>query len=250
MLTHDTKKALVQTTAGQIAVCKHLFAEGFNYVLLKELQSDRIEGEFGVYRQSFGSNAFMTVGDVSNAFKARLTSFAASYLGSPLDQVADTSLTSHECRGMQYEDAEIIEKCVRDISLSTEEEVACAYVAGWLERKCLDLKFSDDDDTLIYGQPLEFINDLSREKLTIPHMVTFEFVKCGLQFMKHAKADACCRAKLSSVLEIMNEFHEFEFSSTDLIRRLSNVLLNGLHKLDRDKQPVLYQTCQKKARLA
>ena len=49
-LTHDTKRALVQTTEGLIAVCNHLLNSGFKYVLLRELQSDRIEGEFSVYR--------------------------------------------------------------------------------------------------------------------------------------------------------------------------------------------------------
>ena len=47
-LTHDTKRAFVQTIEGLIAVCKHLFSVGFDYVLLRELQSDRIEGEFSV----------------------------------------------------------------------------------------------------------------------------------------------------------------------------------------------------------
>ena len=31
---------------------------GFDYVLLREFQSDRIEGEFGIYRQSTGGNMF------------------------------------------------------------------------------------------------------------------------------------------------------------------------------------------------
>ena len=68
-MTHDTKKALVQTTEGLIAVCKHLLNIGFDYVLLREIQSDRIEGEFSVYRQSTGASAFMTTGDVTYAFK-------------------------------------------------------------------------------------------------------------------------------------------------------------------------------------
>ena len=49
-LTHDTKKVLVQTTAGLIAVCSYLFSAGFKYVCLREIQSNRIEGEFSVYR--------------------------------------------------------------------------------------------------------------------------------------------------------------------------------------------------------
>ena len=68
-MTHDTRKALIQTTEGQIALCKHLFTIGFEYVLLRDIQSDRIEGEFSVYRQSTGANAFMVAADVLSAFK-------------------------------------------------------------------------------------------------------------------------------------------------------------------------------------
>ena len=67
-VTHDTKKALVQTTEGLIGVWKHLFSVGFDYILLYELQIDRIEGEFSVYRQSTGANAFIAAGDVFSVF--------------------------------------------------------------------------------------------------------------------------------------------------------------------------------------
>ena len=69
-VTHDTKKALVQTMQGLNSICAHLLTHvGFQYVLLRELQIDRIEGEFSVYRQSTGANAFMTSGDVLTACK-------------------------------------------------------------------------------------------------------------------------------------------------------------------------------------
>ena len=45
-VTHNTKRALVQSTLGLIAVCKHLVSVGFDYDLLYVLQSDRTEGEF------------------------------------------------------------------------------------------------------------------------------------------------------------------------------------------------------------
>ena len=110
-------------------MCRHLFSIGFEYVLLRELQSDRIEGEFSVYRQSTGANAFMSVGDVNTAFKKRLTRFAASYL-EHID--ADTtSTTSHVCcDGIDFEDAAAIERCVLDVTLSDTEVNSAAYVAG------------------------------------------------------------------------------------------------------------------------
>ncbi len=43
-LTHDTKKALVQTMEGLSELCDQLFGVGFEYVLLREVQSDRLEG--------------------------------------------------------------------------------------------------------------------------------------------------------------------------------------------------------------
>ena len=79
-LTHDTKKALAQTSEGLVAICQYLFTKGFKYVCLREIQSDRIESKFGVYRQSTGCNLFMTAGDVLACFKKRLAKFSAEFL--------------------------------------------------------------------------------------------------------------------------------------------------------------------------
>ena len=246
MLTHDTKKALVQTTAGQIDLCKFLFEQGFQYVLFRELQSDRIEGEYGVYRQSTGANAFMVASDVLNAFKKRLTKFAVSHLQS-LEFTTDSP--KHVCRGMEYRDAAAIEQCA-DKKLSQEEELSCAFVAGWLELKCKDLEIPEDED-LVSGDALDFINEVSRDYLTIPHESVFDLVKSGLQFINHSKTDACCRKKLSTVLTTICNYSGYPISK-NLITRLSNVLLHGLHKLEKDLQTNqnLYQTSIKKARLA
>ena len=113
-LTHDTKKALVQTTVGQIAVCLYLYTAGFEYVLFRELQSDWIEGEFGVYRQSTGGNSFMVAGDVLSALKKRLTGFAAKSLESLEVLTSDTQ--SHWCLGIQYEDVVAVEDCIKDVT--------------------------------------------------------------------------------------------------------------------------------------
>ena len=75
--THDTKNTLVQTMQGLIAICRYLFRNAdFHYVLLREIQSDRLEGEFSVYHQSTGANSFMTTGDVFSTCKQRLTRYA------------------------------------------------------------------------------------------------------------------------------------------------------------------------------
>ena len=71
----------MQTMRGLTSICAHLLTRaGFQYVLLRELQSDRIEGEFSVYRESTGANAFVTSGDVFTGCKKCLARYAASYL--------------------------------------------------------------------------------------------------------------------------------------------------------------------------
>ena len=137
----------------------------------------------------------MTAGDVLSSYKQRLSKFAASHLQS-LAFAADTP--THECRGVEYPDAVSIEECLHG-TLNDTEELSCAYVAGWLEMKCKDLLLPKDED-LITGQALNFISEISRESLTIPHIVTFEFVKSGLLYMKRAKTDACCRKKIDNSL--------------------------------------------------
>ena len=49
----------------------------------------------------------------------------------------------------------------------------CAYAAGWLESKCKDLDISDTEWE-VSDKPFEFIEEVSRGSLTIPHVVTFE----------------------------------------------------------------------------
>jgi hypothetical protein len=246
-LTHDTRKAMVQTLAGFIAMSRYLFSVGFDYVLLGSLQNDRIEGEFSVYRQSTGANMFMTSKDVLSAYKKRLARFSARNL----DVIhTDTALRSHSCDSTTLEEAVAIERAF-DTDLSTFEEYSAAYVAGWLEHKCKDISF-DDEDSLLTDEVKSFILEVSRGKLTVPHSSTYELVRAGLSYVKSSQVQLCCRTKLVTVLEMVNDFFEFGCFSFSVFNRLANVLLNGVQKLDQDTQSnsVLYQTSIKKARLS
>ncbi|XP_070180345.1 uncharacterized protein, partial [Littorina saxatilis] len=248
-LTHDTKKALVQTMQGLKAVCNYLLSSaGFDYVVLRELQSDRLEEEFSVYRASTGSNAFMTAGDVFAACKKRLARYAASYLQSIEFQ---SEPQKHICLGdVIAEDADVIEGCISGVTLTVNEESSCAYVAGWLESKG-DLTF-DEEEPVVTSEVKDFIETVSRGSLTIPHDCTFQLVQLGLCFVKQARHRACCRKRLSNILSIMASYHSIDMDCPQMYRRLSNVLLNGLHNLEKDNQKnaVLLQTSVKRARLA
>lgn len=49
-LTSETRNALIVTLTGIIEICGKLLSSDFKFVLLGKFQSDRLEGEFGVYR--------------------------------------------------------------------------------------------------------------------------------------------------------------------------------------------------------
>lgn len=250
-LTHDTKKALVQTMQGLVAVCSYLLTSaGFEYVLLREIQSDRLEGEFSVYRQSTGANSFMTTGDVVSACKKRLARHAASYL-----QSIDTQPQpiEHTCMGtaIVLEDAASIERCTAE-TLTVNEKSSAAYVAGWLESKCEGEVVFDEEEPLVTSEVKDFLDTVSRGSLRTPHSSTFELVKLGLGFLKKARQRACCCKRLVTILSTLARFHDIDIDCPKLYRRLSNVLLHGLQNLEKDhqKNAVLLQTSVKKARLA
>ena len=130
-VTHDTKRALEQTMQGLTSICAHLLTRaGFQYVLLRELQSDRIEGEFSMYWQSTGANAFVTSGDVFTACKKRLARYTASYLET-LGVTVETMAHDCDTTAIDAEDAAFIKDCTEP-SLSIQEENSAAFVTGWL----------------------------------------------------------------------------------------------------------------------
>ena len=247
-ITHDTKKALVQTMEGLQAVSKFLFETAkYQYVLLGQIQSDRIEREFSIYRQMNGSNAFMTVKDVSASFKKRLSTFSVKILDTLLCD--DSPQPSHVCKEISFDEADGIEK-VHQVSLTDQEYYAVAYVAGWIEMKTVGLTFSEED--LKIDRAKDFIMEVSRGALIVPHISTFELVKCGLCYMKSRRNQVCCKQQLFGIICAMNFYYDFGEFSDACLRRLANVLLSGLHKLEKDQEinAIMYQTSIKKARLS
>ena len=250
--THDTKTAMVQTMEGLKAVCDYLLTDGnFQYVVLRELQSDRLEGEFGVYRQSTGASSFMTCGDVFNSSRKRLAKYAASTLESI--ETESSGQKNHDCLGldMVLEDAVVMEMCSSDIELTNCEESSAAYVAGWLEKKCANELIFNEDEPVVEGEVKDFIETVSRGKLVVPHVCTYELVRLGHYFVKSARHRACCRNRLIEVLISLCNFNDIDISYRKVFRHLANVLLHGLQNLEKDQQKnaVLLQTAVKRARM-
>ena len=63
-----------------------------------------------------------------------------------------------------------------DHILSNNEQMACAHVADWLERKCEDRDECVDERLLVAGHAFGVIDELSNEKLSIPSSSSYLFI--------------------------------------------------------------------------
>ena len=98
-------------------------------------------------------------------------------------------------------------------ALAINEEACAAYVAGWLERQCEgDLTFSEGEP-LVTGEMKDFIDNVSRSSLKVPHVVTFDFVRLGLRFVMKAGHRACCPKRLEMILGNIASFHDIDIDS-------------------------------------
>ena len=61
-LTSDTSNALHQTLNGFVELIKTLLLSNFIYVMSGHVQSDRMKGKFGIYRQGSGGNFLISAG--------------------------------------------------------------------------------------------------------------------------------------------------------------------------------------------
>ena len=126
-----------------------------------------------------------------------------------------------------------------------------------MEFKCKDLTFTEDVPLISTSSSSscvlsDFIFEVSRGKLTVPHQCVYDFLKAGLCFLKEYKKEVCCRKQLMEILSLLNDYFQFGTFPAEFLKRVSNVLLNGLHKLEKDNQSgsVAMQTTLKKSRLS
>ena len=138
--------------------------------------------------QMNGSNAFMTVKDVSASFKKRLRTFSAKILDSFLSWFSSALSCMQE---NTFWWSWWYKKKSHQVALTDQEYYAVAYVAGWIEMK------------MWIDRAKDFIMEVSRGALIVPHISTFEFVKCGVCYMKSCRHQVCCKQQLFGILSAM-----------------------------------------------
>ena len=127
-LTSDTSNALHMTLNGLTTLIQKLLSK-MSYVLTAELQSDRLEGEFGIYRQLSGGKFHISALQVFNGL-----SFQRIKLFHKLEVEKQSAHENDQCCTMDITDSELdmIDACFQDATeLTVIERSSLYYIAGY-----------------------------------------------------------------------------------------------------------------------
>ena len=120
---------------GIVELVRLLLSKGYAYVLPGKFSSDRIEGEFGICRQSSGGNYLISAGQVFNSLKLQRIK-----LFSKLDIETNDDDIVNDCCIFDLQDSEqdleLVESCFEDASaLNVKEKLTLCYICGYVTQR-------------------------------------------------------------------------------------------------------------------
>lgn len=230
-LTTETSNALHQTLTGLVSLVKCLIDAGFKYVITGKIQSDRLEGEFGVYRQSSGGNFHISTYQVYNGLKLqRIKLFNQLELSDKLQ----SSGISECCKGVAHseDDQEIIDSCFQISTQHTViEKSALYYISGYVAFK-EGCSVSAPD---IPNDNSEFLVRVSRGGLGHPPAELFDLSQYLYAFFK-TREKKCCPQVFLDAYQLIYESSGFEFPNVHTkLRRFNNCFIKAFAKDINDK---------------
>ena len=221
----------VITLNGMKTLIITLLDQGFTYVLPGEFQSDRIEAEFGIYRQSSGSNYYISVDQVQNALHLqRLKLFAK------LEIEQQEFHQKKECCSAEFTEDELIcmDNCFEDASnLTANEKATLYYISGYVTfKEGMSPGLLENDN---HKDVSEFTKLVSRGKLSAPNENVFEISLFFYTYFKSLKEKICS----NRIVKAFNNICEVSYVSFEnrekIFRRFVNCFMKGFSKQQSDK---------------
>ena len=234
-LTNETRDALITTLNGLSELAANLLEDkSFKYILLGLFQSDRLEGEFGVYRQMSGGCYHISVDQILCSTKLRRLK-----LYNDLECDISSLHLSHDddiCCSSTFEDDELLSMddalLTTADNLSENEMASLLFICGYVSFK--EGLIRDDNEAQTPNEASEFITLVSRDKLTIPpeNLVQFSIVCYGYFKIKRT---SCVNRMVRVFFELYNASLENFPSAKSICRRLANTFFRGLVNREDDK---------------
>lgn len=228
-LTSATQFALSNTLIGLVHLAKYLLQKDHHYVCLGTFQSDRLEAEFGIYRQMSGGNYFVSVEQVLCSLQLRRLK-----LFDQLETVVEQTCNSNSCCTSELTDVEleiVDDSIATGDQLSTETLAALYYVCGYISHKENFLR-SDSQDNV--GIESEFTTYVSRGKLSFPSEPLYAYAKACLYIFNSLRSTnsstSRCSKRISRLFICLGDIFPCNFLGklSAIACRLTNIFFKGI----------------------
>lgn len=244
-LTTQTRDAAVHSLKCLSELAEYLLQDVcMKFILLGQFQNDRIEGEFGIYRQLNGGNYHIAVEQVLSSAKFRRLDLYAK-----LEViVAKEDIHRSDCCESEMSEEELImmdESLLEDVNseeLSEAEKGTLFYISGFIAFKHPDLKrnFSSESEV---DESSEFTRLVSRGKLSFPSKSLLHFCHIAYKFFRLSSPNRCGNRLLRAFKMLMDSMSFASSNPERVARRLVNIFMKGMVTRDSD----LLGSCNKRA---
>ena len=212
-LTSETANAVHQTIHGIVSSIKNLLNLGYEYVLPGKIQSDRLEAEFGIYRQSSGGNYLISVEQVVTSLSMQRLKL---YDKLNIQQPANTEIMSC-CQELQScdEDLDLVESAFAQSSnLNDDERSTLYYISGYVAfKENIGIRVTEK-----INKDSEFLLLVSRGKLSHPPPDLLDLSLYYYSFFK-LKDMKCCNKVFLQAFQMIYDYTDYEFENIRSINR-------------------------------
>ena len=229
-LTQETSKALHITINGMANVIQDLLEVGFTYVLPGTIQSDHLEKEFSIYRQSCGGNYFISFEEIIHSLNLeRLKLFTKLEIDSKLER---SNISVCQCQIDEIEIDDLIDSCFNDSSeLSSNEKSTLYYISGYVSAK-------ENLSSEGLSQELpesEFTELVSRGKLMHPPGDLYDLSQYFLAYFKKSNRK-CCTKGFIKAFQMIYSMTGYDFPVIQsMIRRFVNCFFKAYVTKENEK---------------
>ena len=129
-LTDQTSNALDVSITGVQALIKLLIEKGMDYCLTVEFQSDRIEGEFGTWRQMNGGNYYMSMDNIQSCMELQRLKLCSRH-----QQEETVWHARNDCceNPLSDEELDAVDDCFENADINDIELSTLYFISGYVE---------------------------------------------------------------------------------------------------------------------
>ena len=231
-LTVDTANAWHVSLLGLVDLTKSLLGSGMKYICLGKIQSDRIEGEFGVISQLSDGNYLVSVEQVISSLSLRRLKLYHKLHVDTEEMVSNENVCCSVDLSDKVEDIETLDYCFSEASnVSGSERSSLYFICGYVTFK----EILVGADVIEHSDESEFTELVSRGKLKHPPIDLYDLSQYLYSFFKTRKPKYCSKIFFQA-FQYIYESSGYEFPNVEsILKRFINCFFKGYAKDETDR---------------